>query len=188
MKLNKAEKFVKSWVKLGRTRSAIREAIFDKLGTWNFPPEYKDALLSQFPNHENDWEPILGVDYHHDSLDKEEKYWRDEMDHVNADADTITMFGHSAEAEDAVFGPDATKNHEEECFICRGECKCEIVELPKLLKLPEPGTNDWEILVNNMRELEKYTPIILAAKEIIEANGKNFNEEFEKWKKKKGDN
>jgi hypothetical protein len=66
MKMNKADKFVKSRVKLGITRNSIREAIFNKLGTWNFPPEYENALLSQDPTYENDFEPILGVDYHLD--------------------------------------------------------------------------------------------------------------------------
>jgi hypothetical protein len=80
MKMNKADKFVKSRVKLGITRNSIREAIFNKLGTWNFPPEYENALLSQDPTYENDFEPILGVDYHFDSLDEEEKYWRDEAE------------------------------------------------------------------------------------------------------------
>ena len=161
MKLNKAEKFVKSQVKLGRTCNAVRAAIFDKFGTWNFPPEYKDALIDNFPAYENGDEPLVGVDYHYDSLDEEEKYWRDDMGHVDANAD------------------------EEKCFICRGECQCETINL-EVPKLPEPGTPEWEIFVDTIRVLDDHQPVILKAKEIIEANGKNFDEEFKRWKKERG--
>jgi hypothetical protein len=187
MKLNKAEKFVKSWVKLGRTRNAIREAIFDKLGTWNFPPEYEDALKTQFPNHEKDLEPILGVDYLNDYVcdicgnchelcfcgDEEADYWKDQIDH-------------SAKAEQAMFGPSATNHEKEKCFICRGECQCEIIELPKIPELPDPGTEEWERFVDQIREIDTHMPMILHAKKLIEASGRNFDEEFEKWKERRG--
>jgi hypothetical protein len=160
MKLNKADKFVKSQVKLGRTCNAVRAAIFDKFRTWNFPPEYKDALINNFPTFEND-KPIVGVDYHYDSLDEEAAYWRDDMGHVDEDAE------------------------EEKCFICRGECQCETINL-ELPQLPDPGTPEWDMFVDTIKVLEEHKPVILATKEIIEAQGKNFNEEFERWKKKRG--
>jgi hypothetical protein len=53
-------------------------------------------------------------------------------------------------------------------------------------KLPEPGTQAWEDMIYNMREMNKYSGVIRAARESIEARGLNFDEEFAKWKKEKG--
>ena len=64
MKLNKAEKFVSQMFKIGLTRNQVREAIFEKLGTWNFPPEYEDALATQDPNFDRDnAEALEGTEY-----------------------------------------------------------------------------------------------------------------------------
>ena len=64
MKLNKAEKFVKKQFEAGKTRNQVREAIFEKLGTWNFPPEYENALATQDPNYDiHDTGRIIGHDY-----------------------------------------------------------------------------------------------------------------------------
>jgi len=52
------------------------------------------------------------------------------------------------------------------------------------LTLPEPGTQAWEDMVDGMRRMEQYSGVINAARKSIEARGLNFNEEFEKWKKR----
>lgn len=57
------------------------------------------------------------------------------------------------------------------------------------MPIPEFGTSEYENMIQFMREdLESggaYTKLILAAKKAIEAQGKNFDQEFEKWMKKK---
>jgi len=59
-----------------------------------------------------------------------------------------------------------------------------------LPEMPEPGTQEWEEMVDFMRaDLERdmgYTKLIKAAEEAIKARGGDFDEEFEKWKKEKG--
>jgi hypothetical protein len=49
MKLNKAEKFVKRQFEEGKTRLQVLEAIAAKLGTFNLPPEYENAMVTQDP-------------------------------------------------------------------------------------------------------------------------------------------
>ena len=60
------------------------------------------------------------------------------------------------------------------------------------MEMPEPGSKEWEEMVDFMREdLESdmgYSKIIKFAKDRIEARDGNFNEEFEKWKKERGYN
>jgi len=164
MKLNKAEKFVNAQIKLGKTRNGVRLAIFQKFRTWNFPPEYENALATQDPN----YEPVLGVDY----LD----------DYVCEQCDNCHELCFCEEEEKTVFGNQTTEH--EKCVFCqKAPCICEVVKLPKL---PEPGTPKWETFVESIRELEKYSPLIQHAKKVIEASGRDFNEEFEKWKKKQG--
>jgi hypothetical protein len=208
MKLNKAEKFIKRQFEKGMTRNMVREAIFKKLGTWNFPPEYENALATQDPNFDKDNEPLLGVDYLDD-------YICDvcgnchELCFCGEDADEPwKSLGHSAEAEEAVFGHQATNHNikcpgkktdictecpqktfctiitgDSNCLFCHGNpCVCDDIKLPKL---PEPGTQDWERMVDNMRQQLEYMPIIKAAKESIEARGLDFDEEFEKFKANK---
>lgn len=57
------------------------------------------------------------------------------------------------------------------------------------MPMPEPGTQEWENMVDFMRaDLENdmsYTKLINATRKIIEARGGNFDEEFAKWKEKK---
>lgn len=72
-----------------------------------------------------------------------------------------------------------------ECIFCgKKPCICAVIELPKL---PEPGTQSWENMVDfiraDMANVDRYSKLIKAAKKSIEARGLNFNEEFEKWKK-----
>lgn len=54
---------------------------------------------------------------------------------------------------------------------------------------PKPGTREFEEAVEFMRaDLESgmaYSKIIDVARKNIEADGKDFDEEFEKWKEKK---
>lgn len=54
--------------------------------------------------------------------------------------------------------------------------------------LPDPGSNDWEDMVDFMRQdLESgmgYTKLIDTTKEILKEQGRDFDEEFEKWKKR----
>jgi len=53
--------------------------------------------------------------------------------------------------------------------------------------MPEPGSQAYESMIDLMRaDLEsgmRYSKIIDTARKNIEADGKDFNEEFEKWKK-----
>jgi len=49
-------------------------------------------------------------------------------------------------------------------------------------ELPEPGTQAWENMIDNMRRLDQYSGIIQAARKSIEARGLNFDNEFKKWK------
>ena len=53
--------------------------------------------------------------------------------------------------------------------------------------IPEPGTDEWEHMADFMRaDLENdmaYSKIIQKGREIVEADGRDFDEEFEKWKK-----
>lgn len=54
----------------------------------------------------------------------------------------------------------------------------------------EVGSDAYEKMIDFMRkDLESgmaYTKIEMSARKIIEAKGKNFDEEFAKWKKEKG--
>jgi hypothetical protein len=56
--------------------------------------------------------------------------------------------------------------------------------------IPDPGSKEYEEMVAFMRaDLETdmgYSKIMEAARKSIEARGKNFQEEFEKWVKKGG--
>jgi len=74
-----------------------------------------------------------------------------------------------------------------ECGNCHELCFCETNSLPK------PGSNEWESMIDFMRADLKnsgmqYTKIIKLAKEKIEAEGRNFEEEFAQWKKEKRNN
>ena len=55
------------------------------------------------------------------------------------------------------------------------------------MSMPEPGSQAYESMIDLMRaDLEsgmRYSKIIDTARKNIEADGKDFNEEFEKWKK-----
>jgi hypothetical protein len=54
------------------------------------------------------------------------------------------------------------------------------------MALPEPGTPEWEKMVEFMRaDLESdmgYTKIEMAARRILKSQGRDFEEEFKKWK------
>lgn len=56
-------------------------------------------------------------------------------------------------------------------------------------KMPEPGSREWEDMVDFMRaDLEcgmGYSRIINTVRKRMEEDGKDFDEEFEKWKKNK---
>jgi len=56
--------------------------------------------------------------------------------------------------------------------------------------MPNPGSKEYEEMVEFMRaDLEAdmgYSKMIETARKSVEAKGKNFQEEFEKWKKKGG--
>jgi hypothetical protein len=216
MKLNKAEKFVTKMYKEGKTRNGVRSAIFEKLNTWNFPPEYVNALATCDPNYGK--EAPIQLDYLDDYICgqcdncHETCFCGEEADPIEEALDGI---GHSAEAEEAVFGSKAT-NHdavitclgaestlcgtcpqktfctilevETECAFCRElPCVCAIIELPKL---PEPGTQKFENMVDFMREDMAndmgYSRVIEHARKSIEGRGLNFDKEFEKWKENKG--
>lgn len=55
--------------------------------------------------------------------------------------------------------------------------------------LPQPGSKDWEDMVDFMRaDLDsgmQLTKIEMAARKIVKEDGRDFDEEFEKWKNKK---
>jgi wyosine [tRNA(Phe)-imidazoG37] synthetase (radical SAM superfamily) len=55
----------------------------------------------------------------------------------------------------------------------------------KEINIPEPGTSEWERMIDGMRKMERYSGVIIAARESIEARGLNFDEEFAKWKENK---
>jgi len=59
------------------------------------------------------------------------------------------------------------------------------------MSLPEPGTPEYEKMIDFMRtDLEsgmKYSKIIAAGRKIVEDRGGNFDEEFKKWKRQKGE-
>lgn len=211
MKLNKAEKFVKKQFEKGLTRNQVREEIFAKLDTWNFPPEYQNALATQDPNFDKEYEPLLGVDYLDD-------YICDQCGNCHEtcfcgdDLSDIIDEGMSAEAEQAVFGHQAT-NHDikcpgkktdiclqcpqesfctiitgdSNCVFCHGNpCVCDTIELPTL---PEPGTQAHEEMIDFMRaDMESgmgYSKIIEFARKSIEARGLDFDEEFKKYQANK---
>jgi hypothetical protein len=189
MKLNKAEKFVKRQFETGKTRNQVREAIFEKLQTWNFPPEYREALAKFDPLH--DTEPLQGTWFDDTYLD----------DYICEQCGN----GH----ETCFCGDDV-----EPCTFCLGNtCECETIELNAL---PEPGSSKWESMVDDMRREIEYLPIIMNTKKIVESKRKcldcgevwyinedstgycekcgsanvktfDFMEEFEKWKEKKND-
>lgn len=54
--------------------------------------------------------------------------------------------------------------------------------------LPKPGDTDWENMIDFMRQdLENdmdYSKLIETAHKNIEADGKDFNTEFKKWKER----
>lgn len=54
------------------------------------------------------------------------------------------------------------------------------------MAMPEPGSREYDKMIDFMRaDLESgmgYSKIIEVAKKNIEADGRNFDEEFEKWK------
>jgi len=56
------------------------------------------------------------------------------------------------------------------------------------MTIPQPGTNEWESMIDFMRkDLESgmsYTKLIEAAKKNIEDRGGDFDVEFEAWKEK----
>ncbi len=190
-KLNKAEKFVKKQFELGKTRNGVREAIFEKLGTWNFPPEYENALATQDPNYGTDNEPILGVDYLDDFV-----------------------CGECGNCHELCFcGENDRPDHSEEAELA--------IAGSQIHAMPEPGTQAFENMVDFMRaDLETdmgYSKVIASAQNIIEnsircndcdkvtpqdenstgycehcgsANirRRNFDEEFERYKREKGGN
>jgi len=61
-----------------------------------------------------------------------------------------------------------------------------VMEVPKL---PDPGSYEWERMVDFMREdLEsgmKHTEIELEARKLLASQGRDFDAEFKKWKEKK---
>jgi hypothetical protein len=96
--------------------------------------------------------------------------------------DCLNEIGHSAEAEEAVFGKFDNIHEPCTCPFCGEEaCVCDIIDVGSL---PHPETQEWEEMIDGMRDMEKYSGVIKAARESIEARGLDFNEEFEKWKKK----
>jgi hypothetical protein len=173
MKLNKAEKFVEAQSKLGKTFEGIRSAIFEKLGTWNFPPEYKDALIGYDPL--NDCLDGIG----RSAGAEEAVFGRMATNHVVCpfcDKENCTC-------EDILDLPLPDR----ECFICpKDKCKCKVIHLDPL---PHPGTQKWEGMIDFMRaDLETnmaYSKIIDMGIRLVEERGGNFREEFEKWKKEK---
>ena len=186
-KLNKAEKFVVNQIESGKTRNQVREAIFGKLGTWNFPPEYENALIELDPT--SDSEPILGVDYLDDFICDgcgnchELCFCGEEADPIE---EVLDGLGHSAEAEHAVFGNKSTQH--EPCVFCRETpCGCAVIELPKL---PDPGGQSWEDMIDYMRKDIAngmgYTKVQIAARELVELDGRNFDEEAALHAKSKG--
>ncbi len=216
MKLNKAEKFVKRQFESGLTRNMVREKIYEKLGTWNFPPEYENALATQDPNYDTNNEPLLGVDYLDDFVCGVCGNCH-ELCFCGTEVDMDERPDHSEEAELAVFGHSPLQH--EKCVFChKNPCVCETIELQVL---PEPGGQAWENMVDFMRkDLDSggaYSKVISTAHNIIEnsirclecdavtpqnenstgycetcgsANVKHrdFYEEFARWKKEKGGN
>ena len=57
------------------------------------------------------------------------------------------------------------------------------------MNMPEPGTQEWENMVDFMRaDLNSgmgYSKIIEQGRKIVEARGGNFEEEFAKWKEER---
>ena len=62
--------------------------------------------------------------------------------------------------------------------------------LDSLNGLPEPGTHEWERTVDNMRfDLENdfgLSKMVQGVRDRFKKEGRNFEEEFEEWKKKNG--
>ena len=54
------------------------------------------------------------------------------------------------------------------------------------MTMPLPGSNEWDSMIDFMRkDLESgmaYTKIEMAARKILDDEGRDFNTEFEKWK------
>ena len=195
-KLNKAEKFVVYQIESGKTRNQVREAIFEKLGTWNFPPEYENALVEFYPT--SDDEPILGVDYLdnyicdlcgncHETCFCGDELLLEELDNeIDSIEEALDGLGHSAEAEQAVLGNKSTQH--EPCVFCRETpCGCAVIELPKL---PDPGGQSWEDMIDYMRKDIAsgmgYTKVQMAARELVELDGRDFDEEAALHAKSKG--
>ena len=174
-KLNKAEKFVKRQFELGKTLNQVRVAIFEKLYTWNFPPEYINALTSEDPTF--DGEPLKGT-----------KYLKNELGIENSVHPCGTPY-----SLDEFICTDCGQRHElcfchddlepKPCQFCPEylPCVCETIRLPKL---PDPRTKEWESMVDFMRaDLETnmaYSKIIAVAEKLFADRGQNLYEEFEK--------
>jgi len=173
MKLNKAEKFVQRQFKLCKTRNGVEAAIFEKLGTWNFPPEYENALVKFDPLFTD--EPLIGINY---------SLYTDENKCFDCGSPSESCFcgdpSLSPEAEDAVFGNKATQH--EPCVFCQeNPCNCAVIELPEL---PNPGTSEYEKMIDFMRADIAvgmgYSKIIAAAEKLFADRGLDLHEEFAK--------
>lgn len=193
-KLNKAEKFVVKQVEEGKTRQGVVEAIFWKFGNYTFPPEYKKALDEFCP--ETDNEPTFGVD----RLD----------DFVCDDCGNCHELCFCGDNSGIRISDNDTKCPGEEsvgcggcpqktfcttiagvssCFICDpNPCVCVSITLEPLPKIPEPGTQAHDNMVNFIRaDLESgmsYTEMIESVKKRMAEEGRDFNAEFKKWKEK----
>lgn len=174
-KLNKAEKFVKRQFESGKTRNQVREAIWKKLDNWDFPPEYKEALVLFDPFHDTDRSPITKM-LLETALDDfvcnecgncHELCWCDsvctfcEEEICVCDEIVLKPIDHSAKAE-------------------------KVIAASTIHAMPEPGSQAWEDMVDFMRaDVDSgmgYTKLIEAVRKSIESSGLNFDEEFEKWK------
>ena len=172
MKLNKAEKFVQRKFKLGKTRNGVREAIFEKLGTWNFPPEYENALVEFDPLVNG--EPLIGIN----------QPYLDEYKCFDCGSPSESCFcgdpSLSPEAEDAVFGNKATQH--EPCVFCQeNPCNCAVIKLPEL---PHSDTSEYEKMIEFMKAdiatNMGYSKIIAIADKLFADRGLDLREEFEK--------
>ena len=56
--------------------------------------------------------------------------------------------------------------------------------------MPEPGTREFENMIDFMRaDLEsgmQYSALEITVRKMLKLQGRDFNKEFEKWKKEKG--
>ncbi len=158
--LNKAEKFVKRQFKMGKTRTQVYEAIFEKLTTWNFPPEYNEAFAKFDPLFDRD--EVLQGSLLENQLGE----------FICADCGDIH---------------DQCCCWEEPCVLCQKlPCECLTIKLPKL---PDPDSPEYENMIDFMRaDLEtdmSYSKVIAAAEKIFADKGLDLYEEFEKDQKRK---